>query len=64
MNMFSEIATESTIRAICSDISARLGVTSDEGERRGLKAAGRIALQHFEWSTPPWSKDYEKLFEE
>ena len=67
MSMASEIATESTIRAICRDIEKALtGLDgeSHELERAGLKTAGRIAMQHFEWSTPPWTAYYEELFQE
>jgi hypothetical protein len=64
MGLFSEVYTEGTIKLIVQDIRKALEVECDPLIQKGLKRAGRIALTHFEWDTPVWSKEFEELFKE
>lgn len=62
MGMFSEIATEGTVQDMCRGIARALSETTDEGEQRGLKRAGRHALTLFEWTEPAWASQYKEMF--
>lgn len=63
--MFTEIATESTIKSIVTEIKKGLKKNKDKPEVcSALKKLGRFALTLFEWSYPDWAREYEKLFKE
>jgi hypothetical protein len=63
MGMFSEIATEGTIRDLVKFLENELELATPDG-RDALKRVGRYALTQFEWSTPDWAKKYVELFKE
>jgi hypothetical protein len=54
MGMFSEVATEGTIRAIVKAIDRALEMEPDSLVRKGLLRAQLIALGEFDWDTPAW----------
>ncbi len=62
MNMFSDIATEHTIRSIVKHIAERLETTYDPVAKHELKMIGKFALTLFEWDIPEWVEEYEELF--
>lgn len=63
MGMFSEVATEGTIREICEFVDKEIVRRQAEPEVvKGLKLAGRYALTLFEWSSPEWAKEYKIKF--
>jgi Xaa-Pro aminopeptidase len=62
MSMFSDVATEHTIKNMVKLIEDEIKLTKDEAEIRGLKRAGTIALTLFEWDTPKWAAKYKSLF--
>ena len=65
MSIISEIATESTIKVIVAEIKKELKEKKDKTDVCvALKKLGRFALTLFEWSTPDWAKEYQKLFDE
>lgn len=64
MTMFSEIATEGTIRAFVEEIERELRKNAGNPEAcKVLKKIGGFALTQFEWSTPDWAMRYRELFE-
>lgn len=63
MGMFSEIATEMTIKSIVSRIEKRIKDGSlSHDQINAVSDIGRYALTLFEWSTPEWAKEYQELF--
>ena len=65
MGMFSEIATETTIKTLVVEIKKELEENRDKPlVCAALKKLGRFALTQFEWSTPDWAKEYQQLFRE
>jgi len=61
--MFSEIATEVTIRTIAAAIVTELESNSTNAEVCVvLKKLGRFALTQFEWDEPDWAKEYHEKF--
>lgn len=65
MGMFSEIATETTIKTIVNEIKKELKESKNEPDAiAALKKIGRFALNQFEWSSPEWSKEFYILFQE
>lgn len=63
MGMFSEIATELTIRTIVQKIATELqALALDSTAREPLQRVGLFALAQFEWSTPEWATEYFTLF--
>ncbi len=63
--MFSEIATEDTIRAFVSEIKKKIEENTDNPVAcSAFKEIGRFALTQFEWSAPAWADEYRELFEE
>ncbi len=65
MGMFSEIATEGTIRIIVVQIKKELEISKgNHSACAALKKIGRFALTQFEWSAPDWAKEYDQLFKD
>lgn len=65
MSMFSEIATESTIKVVVEQIKKDLEENKNKPDAvTALKKIGMFTLTQFEWDTPNWAKEYQKLFEE
>lgn len=65
MGMFSEIATESTVREMVKQIKKELAENKDKPEVcAALKKIGRYALTLFEYSVPDWVLEYQQLFKE
>mgnify|MGYP001558721865 FL=1 len=65
MGMFSEIAIEVTIQTIVTEIKKELTENQSKSDAVvALKKLGRFALTQFEWRTPDWAKEYQKLFRE
>jgi hypothetical protein len=65
MGMFSEIATESTIKAVVNEIKKEIEESKDKPDAiAALKKIGRFALNQFEYSTPEWAKEFDILFRE
>lgn len=65
MGMFSEMATESTIRGIVIEIAKEL--KENKGKRKvcaAIKKIGRFALTQFDYGHPDWAKEYDELFKE
>ena len=65
MGMFSEIATESTVKAVVAEIEREMLQESNAPESIAvLKKVGRFALTQFEWGAPDWAGKYRELFRE
>lgn len=63
--MLSEIATESVVRQMVTEIKKELEESRGKPEVcSALKKIGRFALTLFEWDTPEWAKGCEELFKE
>ncbi len=62
MNMFSDIATESTIEAIVKKIETLLVTHPAPEAQAALKEIGRFALTQFDWLMPNWAARYVELF--
>jgi len=65
MGMFSEIATETTIKVIVGEIKKELELNGDKPDAiAALKKLGRFSLTQFEWDAPEWVEEFKKLFQE
>lgn len=63
--MFSEIATEGTIKTLVTEIKKVLEENRDKPDACiALRQVGRFALTQFEWDTPSWAQEYAELFHE
>ncbi|HEY4474951.1 MAG TPA: hypothetical protein VJC06_03450 [Candidatus Paceibacterota bacterium] len=63
--MFSEVATAATIGVFVVEIAKEIEDNKENSEAlKILKKMGRFALTQFEWSTPEWAAEYDRLFSE
>lgn len=68
MGMFSEIATECTIKSIVIEIAKRMDEAAgsrpaDVARAAALAEIGRFCLTQFEYSVPPWAEEYAQKFD-
>lgn len=63
--MFSDMATEKTIKTFVQEIKRKLEDNRGKPEVCFvLRELGRFALTQFEWDTPNWAKECQELFKE
>ena len=61
--MFGDAAREAVIQNIVKQIELELGGYHETDEAaKALKRIGRFALTQFDWTSPDWAEDYEKVF--
>ncbi len=65
MSIASESATEGTIGIFVRQIEKEIKNNKENPEvLKILKKLGRFALTQFDWSTPEWTVEYDRLFAE
>lgn len=64
MGMFSEIATNATVKTIVGEIKKEMELSSNPEVRATLKRIGRFAMTQLDYCTEDWVHEYERLFAE
>ena len=65
MSMFSEVAIESTVQGVVRKINERIAANAQNPDVvQELKLIGRHALGLFDYASPDWVKEFERLFAE